>query len=114
MSEATERVTDKPAGRPRLDIGRYAAVLSVDDTEFKHRLETCEGIIDELKTELARNQGGIRPDDHVFPSGESTMASDESGPGLPVQFFRALNAACINHCLKGLKVRVIRHERIGE
>jgi len=99
-----------------MNAKEYSVRIEVDANDFSMVLQTMLEVRRELAFQLALNPLAASELAHVLPAGESGMSGDELGKGVAVDAFNVLaifDAACIKHCLKGLKIRVLAHETVG-
>lgn len=96
-----------------MDVNDIRVVIDTDTTAAVAALETMLGVRKELATQLAPNGFGIGCLDEFGPRAETRMSRDECIEMLAADFVKSFDAACIEHSLKALKVRVLLDEAVS-
>lgn len=91
----------------------YSVQIDVDANGFSEALKTMFELRQELGLQLTINPLSTGEGAHILPANEASVSGDEVGKGVTVDAFDVLSifdAACVEHCLKRLKVCVLSNE----
>jgi len=95
-----------------MDISKIKIKLDFDTKSISNMLDIMLLVREDLQTQLPFGIFSSSRFQHLFPITESSMSRNKFGEFLITDFLRIFDAACIKHCLEGLKVRVPPNEII--
>lgn len=97
-----------------LDAASLRTRIDTNTNSLEREIATLQNLAEELSVQLLLDPLTTSGVVHFFPAAKPAVISDEFIPDFPMYVFRVFYAACIEHLLKVLEVRVSTHEVIGE
>jgi len=95
-----------------MDVKELKAQIDTKDVSMV--LKVMRAVREELITQLLLNVFGSSHFDHLFPVGKVGVSRDEHRKRFIADVLSVFDTACVNQSLKGLKVRMLPNNIIGQ